>query len=238
MTLRSEFATRDGIDIHYLDSLPESDPSLMPLLLCPGLSETAEEYQDMIEHLSPRRTIALSFRGRGQSGTPEYGYDLKDHIADIEAVVEHAGLQQFYLYGYSRGVSYALEYTKRHPERVARLIVLDYPPEHKAMPLDWVTAYIDDYLVPTNRLNHLIRPAAVVGIQRDSTQQQISFLFDRPVLVMRGLLDESLMSDQDVEAYCKHFPNARVVGFANSGHTVRQSERIAFYQAISEFMQN
>lgn len=235
MTLRSEVATRDGIDIHYLDSLPESDPSLVPLLICPGLSETAEEYQDMIEHLLPRRVIALSFRGRGRSDTPESGYDLKDHVADIESVIEHAGLQQFYLYGYSRGVSYALEYTKRHPERVARLIILDYPPEHKAMPLDWVAAYIDHYLVPTNRLNQ-IRPAAVIGIQIDSSKQQIAFPFDRPVLVMRGLLDDSLMSDRDVEAYRKQFPNAHVVGFAKSGHDVRHSESTSFYQTIIEFM--
>ena len=102
----------------------------------------------------------IIFSRRGQSDTPLTGYDLKDHVADIESVVKSTGINHFHLYAFSRGVSYALEYTSLHPEQVDKLIILDYPPEHKAMPVDWPKEYIENYLIPFNRLSH-IRPEAV-----------------------------------------------------------------------------
>ncbi|MBT2760598.1 alpha/beta hydrolase, partial [Paenibacillus sp. ISL-20] len=106
--------------LFYRLSHPDSDCSLTPLLICPGLSETAEEYQDLLEYLMPRRCIVLSFRGRGQSGTPPNGYDLKDHVTDIESVVKSTGITPFHLYAFSRGVSYALEYTRLHPDQIGK----------------------------------------------------------------------------------------------------------------------
>lgn len=167
--------TRNNVNtIHYLDSLNDSDKSLTPLLICPGLSEVAEEYKDFIEYLLPRRCVALSFKGRGMSDTPQNGYDLKHHILDLESVVKETSLDQFYLYGYSRGVSYALGYTRLYSERIKKLIVQDYPPEHKAMSIEWAHDYIENYIVPYKRINN-IRPESVHGIQRDSTQEPITF---------------------------------------------------------------
>jgi len=40
----------------------------------------------LLEYLLPRRCVALSFRGRGNSDTPTNGYDLQDHILDIKSV--------------------------------------------------------------------------------------------------------------------------------------------------------
>ncbi len=113
MPMKSMKANNDGVMLHYLDSATSS--SLVPVLICPGLSETAEEYSDMIEYLSPRRCIVLSFRGRGQSDTPASGYNLADHVADIECVVKAADLNRFHLFSYSRGVSYALGTYVRMP---------------------------------------------------------------------------------------------------------------------------
>ena len=66
MKLISQTSITNGVSIHYLDSHPDSDFSLTPLLICPGLSETAEEYQDLLEYLMPRRCIVLSFRGEAK----------------------------------------------------------------------------------------------------------------------------------------------------------------------------
>ncbi len=90
MPMKSMKANNEGVMLHYLDSATSS--SLVPVLICPGLSETAEEYTDLIEYLSPRRCVVLSFRGRGQSDTPASGYNLADHVADIECVVKAADL--------------------------------------------------------------------------------------------------------------------------------------------------
>lgn len=236
MKLISQTSINKGVSIHYLDSHPDSDFSLTPLLICPGLSETAEEYQDLLEYLMPRRCIVLSFRGRGQSDTPRTGYDLKDHVADIESVVKSTGINQFHFYAFSRGVSYALEYTRLHPEQIGKLIILDYPPEHKAMPMDWPKDYIDNYLMPFNRLSH-IRSEAVRGIQRESVQRSIKFSSEKPVLVMRGLLEGSLISSEELEEYKEQFSNLQIAELKNSGHDFRSTERSKLYKIIKEFVE-
>lgn len=234
MKLISQTSINNDVSIHYLDSHPDSDFSLTPLLICPGLSETAEEYQDLLEYLIPRRCIVLSFRGRGQSGTPLTGYDLKEHVADIESVVKSTGINHFHLYAFSRGVSYALEYTRLHPEQIGKLMILDYPPEHKAMPMDWPKDYIENYLVPFNRLSH-IRPEAVMGIQRESVQRSIKFSSEKPVLVMRGLLEGSLISSEELEEYKEQFTNLHIAELKNSGHDFRSTEKSKLYEIIKEF---
>ncbi|MBD2867184.1 alpha/beta fold hydrolase [Paenibacillus arenilitoris] len=67
--MRISHAEHNGIAIHYYDTIDESDPERTPLVICPGLSETAEEYFDLAEAALPARCIALSFRGRGRSAT-------------------------------------------------------------------------------------------------------------------------------------------------------------------------
>ncbi|SFB61714.1 alpha/beta hydrolase fold [Cohnella sp. OV330] len=236
MKLISATTDLGGVRIHYLDSRLESDVSLVPILVCPGLSETAEEYEDFIGEMLPRRTIVLSFRGRGRSDTPLSGYDLQDHVKDIESVVQQLQLRRFHLYGYSRGVSYALAYASLHPERVASLIVQDYPAEHKAMTAEWTGSYIDDYLIPTNRLTTNIRAEAVHGIHRDSTACDIGFSFGKPVLVMRGLLADSLISDEQLRSYKQHFRNLRIEAFSESGHNIRGSEKEKLDRTIEDFL--
>ena len=39
MKLISQTSITNGVSIHYLDSHPDSDFSLTPLLICPGLSK-------------------------------------------------------------------------------------------------------------------------------------------------------------------------------------------------------
>ena len=108
MKYNTSFVNNNEIKIHYIDSINQADNSLYSLIICPGLSEIAEEYIDLMEYLLPRRAIALSFRGRGKSETPKTGYNLQDHVSDIEHIVDELKLTQFHLFGNSRGVSYAL----------------------------------------------------------------------------------------------------------------------------------
>jgi len=189
----------------------------------------------LLEYLLPRRAVVLSFRGRGLSDTPESGYNLEHHVEDVEAVIREAGLSRFSLYGYSRGVSYALGYARGHSDRITGLILQDYPPEHKAMPSEWPKDYIENYLIPYDRLSQ-IRPKAVEGIQRESTQQALVYPYESPVLVMRGLLEDSLLPDDELEKYKKNFLNLRVRDFARSGHDIRGMEKMELYETIQAYL--
>jgi pimeloyl-ACP methyl ester carboxylesterase len=61
-------------------------------------------------------------RGHGLSDWDVDDYRLEARIADIEAVVDDAGLDHFALMAMSQGGPPSIAYAVRHPERISRLI--------------------------------------------------------------------------------------------------------------------
>lgn len=233
LQLKSMFASNNGIRIHYLET--DTQSSLVPVLICPGLSETAEEYIDLMEYLLPRKCVVLSFRGRGLSDTPDRGYSLEDHVSDIISVVESAELYQFHLYSNSRGVSYALGFMENNHSRVRSLIVQDYPAHHLEMPDGWAEEYIYNYLSLFSRQQN-IRPEAVRGIQEESKHIVFRFKFNKRILVLRGLQEDSLLDDRAAEEYMKLGSDVNFYNFAQSGHDVRSNEKESLYRVISDYI--
>lgn len=231
----SQHIDNNNVSIHYYDSCNQSDSKLLPIIVCPGLSETADEYIDFLEAILPRRCIVLSFRGRGKSSTPKSGYNLEEHISDIESVVKHAGLESFHIFGYSRGVAYALGYAQKHENQIKSLIVGDYHPEHRAMPPGWDEDYINNYLIPYNRTEN-IRPEAVICIQRESAQISLENSLAIPLLMARGKLEESLISDIDVERYKTMVRQLTVKEYVQSGHNIKGTDKGLFYADIIHFI--
>lgn len=229
--MKSRFADNEGVRIHYMDS--DAGSSLVPLVICPGLSETAEEYEDLMRYLLPRRCVTLSFRGRGRSDTPASGYGLREHVSDLASVVRDAELHRFHLYAHSRGVSYALGFAREQPSKVASLFMQEYPPLHKKMEEGWAERYNREYLMPFFRQSN-IRPEAVTGIARDSEQEELVFPYARPLFVARGMLEDSLLDDDGAAAYRRMNPNAIVHAFQRSGHPIRSTERALLYGTIAD----
>jgi DNA-binding winged helix-turn-helix (wHTH) protein/pimeloyl-ACP methyl ester carboxylesterase len=62
-------------------------------------------------------------RGNGLSDRAVEDLSLDAMVADLEAVVDTAGLDCFPLYATSQGVPVGLEYVTRHPGRVTRLVL-------------------------------------------------------------------------------------------------------------------
>ncbi|REE84388.1 alpha/beta hydrolase family protein [Paenibacillus taihuensis] len=239
---RASHASNDGILIHYLDSVDVADRTLTPLLICPGLSETAEEYMDLMRYLLPRRCVVLSFRGRGGSDTPASGYNLDSHIADMKAVIRASGLEQFHLFAHSRGVSYALGYVQEQLSsngsvQAVSLLLSDYPAEHRRMPEGWADDYITNYLIPFERTGN-IRPAAVWGIQHEAEQIDLSAPIEliEHALILRGALEGSLLSEPDVETYKSMFAKCHVEALTHSGHNLMGNERLNCSELIRAFL--
>lgn len=235
--IREGFADNNEVRIHYIDSNP-NDTSLTALVICPGLSEPAEDYLKLVSSLSPRRVVVLSFRGRGKSDSPHKGYSLEHHIGDINAVIKAVGLQKFCLMGYSRGVSYALGYGLENPNFLIGLILEEYPAEHKQMPKGWANEYIS-FLKrdPSNQ----IKLDAILGIEEES--HQVSFWSQLskikcPVLIMRGSGQESQLSPQQVDMYLTHWKNAKIEVFNGSGHDIQTDNYDEFVQVIKDFMES
>lgn len=66
--------------------------------------------------------IRYDERGHGLSDRGVTDHSLEARLADLEAVVEDAGLDRFALMAMSQGGPVAIEYAARHPDRLTRLI--------------------------------------------------------------------------------------------------------------------
>lgn len=70
-----------------------------------------------------RRLLRYDQRGNGLSDW-QTSFSFNAYVADLEAVVDAAGLDRFDLLGISQGASVAVAYAVRHPERVRSLVLL------------------------------------------------------------------------------------------------------------------
>jgi pimeloyl-ACP methyl ester carboxylesterase/DNA-binding CsgD family transcriptional regulator len=72
-------------------------------------------------------------RGHGLSDRDVHEHGLELRIADLEAVVQHAGLERFSVLAMSQGGPVTVEYAVRHPEQIARLVFYGSHPGHRAV---------------------------------------------------------------------------------------------------------
>ena len=92
-------------------------PGLSSAYLAPDLDLLASDYT----------LIHYDQRGSGRSSvfTDTTRLRLADHLTDLEALRQHFGLERLVLLGHSWGAGLAALYTQRHPDRVAKLILVD-----------------------------------------------------------------------------------------------------------------
>jgi pimeloyl-ACP methyl ester carboxylesterase len=228
-----------GVRLHYLDSGSEPfDPARVPLVIVPGLSEGAEDQEDLMAAVAPRRAVAISLRGRGKSEAPIAGYSLDDHVADVEALVEALRLYRFVLFGSSRGVSYATSYAARHPERLAGLILADYPAHHTELDAGWL-----DRVMETSwrgrPVAERMKRRALAGIQRESSYLPLWEGLrgvSCPALILRGGSEGSLLPSAEADRYRRVMPDATVVVFEDAGHDLTEPDPDRFGTTIREFL--
>lgn len=118
-------STRDRVRIAYSET--GAGP---PLVLVRGWITHLElmwgepSFRAFVEALAQRyRVIRYDARGNGLSDREIDRPDLDDFVADVEAVVDAAGVDRCLLWGSSFGGPIAIAYAARRPERVERLVL-------------------------------------------------------------------------------------------------------------------
>lgn len=100
-----------------------------PLLLVHGFTGCKEDFADEMEPLADLgyHVVAPDLRGHGDSDAPtdEGEYALEIFAADMIALVDALGWEQFDLLGHSMGGMIAQILVVDHPERVSRLVLMD-----------------------------------------------------------------------------------------------------------------
>ena len=162
---------RQGLRLHYLDE-GEGEPVVM----VHGNPSWSFYYRNLVEALAPsHRAIALDQIGCGFSDKPDdsrYAYTLASRVDDLEALLDHLGVTRgITLVVHDWGGMIGLTYATRHPERIARLVVLNtaaFPlPRSKSFPWPlWICrdTKVGEWLVRGG--NAFARVAARVGCRR------------------------------------------------------------------------
>jgi len=81
-------------------------------------------WRHWLERLGERNTVIRhDERGCGLSDREVPDFALERSVADLETVVDAAGVDRFTLLGISQGAAVAIAYAVRHPDRVSRLVL-------------------------------------------------------------------------------------------------------------------
>ncbi len=169
---QNNFLERNGLKYHYLDE-GEGDPVVM----VHGNPSWSFYYRNLARALRDRyRVIVPDHIGCGLSEKPadaDYSYTLKSRIDDLEALLEHLDIcERITLVVHDWGGMIGMGYAVRHPERIARLVILNTAAFHlpaekefpKALQICRDTAF-GAFLV--QRLNLFAVVAALVGCKRN-----------------------------------------------------------------------
>ncbi|MFC5825026.1 alpha/beta fold hydrolase [Nonomuraea insulae] len=124
------FVRRDGIGQHYLD-----EGAGAPVLMLHGNPSWSYMWRRLILCLrGEHRCVAPDHIGMGLSDKPgedRYAYTLASRVDDLDALTEHLiGTQGAPAHGWTLvmhdwGGPIGMSWARRHPERVARLVVLN-----------------------------------------------------------------------------------------------------------------
>lgn len=112
--------------LHYVvnDQVPPWVPEPQTIVFHHGVAANHHLWAGWLARLSGRyRLLRIDMRGYGRSEAPtnDFRWSLDALMNDLDAVVNHAGVQRFHLVGESLGGTLAIAYALRSPERVLSL---------------------------------------------------------------------------------------------------------------------
>ncbi|WP_438748757.1 alpha/beta fold hydrolase [Pararhizobium sp. O133] len=242
----------DGLEIAYFD---EGDPSGEPILLIHGFASSANVnwvYPGWLKTLGDAgyRVIALDNLGHGASSKPHDPdfYYIRRMATDAVALLDHLGIPEAHLMGYSMGARISAYLTLKYPDRVRSLIlgglgiglvtgVGDWDPIADALlapSLDVVTdargrmfrAFADQ--TKSDRL----ALAACIRTSRDLISAEDMGKIDVPVLIGVGTKDDIAGSGQELAAL---IPNAIALDIPGRDHMLAVGDRV-FKKAVLDFL--
>ncbi len=184
-SLQNNFLELSGLKYHYLDE-GQGDPVVM----VHGNPSWSFYYRNLTRALRGEyRVIVPDHIGCGLSDKPtadDYSYTLKQRVDDLEALLEHLGLRErITLVVHDWGGMIGMAYASRHPQRIARLVILNtsafHLPKGKRFPLALKICRdtaLGCFLV--QRLNMFAKMAARVGCKRNPMSAELREAYCAP----------------------------------------------------------
>ncbi len=182
---KSHFLDLDGLKYHYLDE-GQGDPVVM----VHGNPSWSFYYRDLLRELrGDYRVVVPDHIGCGLSDKPVdsyYSFTLKQRVDDLEALLENLEIREnITLVVHDWGGMIGMAYASRHPERIARLVILNtaafHLPAAKKFPLALKICrdtQLGVFLV--QGLNAFARGAARVGCKRNPMSAELREAYCSP----------------------------------------------------------
>ncbi len=137
------WTSADGLKLHYRDY---AGPAGRPPVICiPGLTRNARDFEELAEALAGEwRVICLELRGRGDS---DYAKDPATYVplqylADVQALLEQAGISRFVAIGTSLGGLITMLLAAVGPDRIAGAVLNDIGPVIEPAGLERIREYV------------------------------------------------------------------------------------------------
>jgi 3-oxoadipate enol-lactonase len=131
-----------AVELH-VEEYGEGEPSVV---LLHGFAGSARNFRPQARFLKPwHRVILFDARGHARSEAPTSAsdYSLDAFVDDVERVVARAGSSRVVLGGISMGAAVALRYALRHPDSLAGLVLVSFPPHGVGASSAWALALAD-----------------------------------------------------------------------------------------------
>lgn len=101
-------------------------PGSPTVLLIHGLTGTSRWWIPVISHLPVELGVAVpDVRGRGGSKSAPGPYDIATMADDLVSVADHLDITEPTVAGYSMGAWVSSVFSKRHPDRAERIVMID-----------------------------------------------------------------------------------------------------------------
>ena len=126
MSAADYLETEDGAKIYY-----EDHGNVRPILLVHGWLCSSRFWQKNVPELANEfRVVAIDLRGHGNSSKILTGHTIRNYAHDVRQVIEHLGLEDAVLVGWSLGGPVVLSYFRQyaHDSRLKALGLVDSCP--------------------------------------------------------------------------------------------------------------
>lgn len=231
---RSEVCQIDGLPMHYYCVGRRGDP----IVLVHGLGGSAENWAFMLPHLSREYLVyAPDMPGFGQTPMAPDGASVRIQLRYLKRFIEELGFSRVVLVGHSLGGWVAALYAVEHPEKVARLYLINSAGLHRegmrspfTPDRESARRYVHGLLerrlpIPNFVLDSMVRnshrPAYISFIKSYDPNDGLDDLLPRiqaPTTIFWGERDR-ILPVSCAEDFLRGIPNARLIRIPYAAHT-------------------
>jgi pimeloyl-ACP methyl ester carboxylesterase len=244
---------RDGVEIYY--EVLGAGPAV---LLTHGYASSSQMWRGQIEPLAKHfRLIVWDMRGHGKSASPDDPslYSEEHTVADMAALLEHAGVDAAIMGGLSLGGYMSLAFHLAHPKRTRALLIVDTGPgfRNDEAREGWnaraqqtaerwerdglarlANGGVEQREAPHTSAKGLALAARGMLAQRDARVINSLPDINVPSLVVVGAKDEPFLKASDYMA--AKIPGAKKVVVPDAGHAANMDQPALFNDAVLSFL--